>query len=192
MTDMPPPGDDPARFPRPDSPAPAGPPRGPDRSPTADFSSGDPSRPATSPPQAVPAGYSPFGQQPTTPTEPRSGRLLAGGIVAVVLSVLIGLLGLVLLLVGAAVDDLVEGFGGVIRVVGLLVLVFAGFGAAGGVGAILRRNWGRICSIVFGAINLVFALLSLVGNSDGRGSTLVYLALSGAIVLLCATGPAST
>lgn len=147
-----------------------------------------PSQPVVPRPQ-TPPGYQPYSVVGPAPSEPKSGVLLAGGIVAVVLSAFTILVGLAIALLGGAINDFVTDIGDVIILIGLAVVAFGGFGLASGIGAIRRRQWGRICSIVFGSINAAFALLSLASEPDGGG--VVYLAMSVAIVLLCALGPAS-
>lgn len=137
----------------------------------------------------APPGYQPYNLAGAGPSEPKSGVLLAGGIVAVVMSAFTILVGIAMALLGGAIGSLVNDIGGLIVLLGLAVIAFGGFGLASGISAIRQRQWGRIGSIVFGSINGAFALLALVSEPDGGG--VVYLAMSVAIVLLCAMGPAS-
>lgn len=151
--------------------------------------------PAPPPPgqyPGAPAGYQPYdvgGMHAMAPPAPKSGKLLAGGIVAVVLAAFTLLIGLAVALLGDAINDFADDLGNAIVLIGLAVAAFGGFGLAAGIGAIMRRGWGRICSIVFGSVNGVFALLALVSEPDGSG--VVYLAMSVAIVVLCSLGPAT-
>lgn len=160
----------------------------PENPPRAPYAYPAPSQPVAPWPQAPP-GYQPYSVGGPVATAPKSGTLLAGGIVAVVLSAFTIFAGLAIALIGGAIGSLADDIGGLIVLFGLGVLAFGGFGLASGIGAIRRRQWGRICSIVFGSINGAFALFALISEPDGGG--IVYLAMSVAIVVLCAIGSAS-
>lgn len=142
---------------------------------------------------ATPPGYPPQGYQPypsgTAFAQPvkKSGTLLAGGIVAVVLALFIGLAGFAIVLLGDFFGNWDSDIGGVVILLGLAVLAFAAFGLAAGIGAILRRGWGKVCTIVFGAVNGVISLASF-GSDDGAGGSITYLVISLAIVVLGAIG----
>lgn len=149
-----------------------------------------PQIPAALPTYGAPDGYQPYGAgAPFDAAPPKSGMLLAGGIVAVILAVFTILVGLAIALLGSAFSGLDGNIGASIALLGLGVAAFGAFGLVSGIGAIMRRQWGRICSIVFGGVNSAFALLALVSEPDGGG--VVYLAISATIVGLCVGGPAS-
>ncbi|WP_041298465.1 hypothetical protein [Ilumatobacter coccineus] len=149
------------------------------------------SPPSMPQPPTAPVGYQPYpvGGAHTMAQPAKSGKLLAGGIVAVVLAAFTILVGLVIALLGDAINDIASDFGNAVVLIGMVVAALGGFGLAAGIGAIMRRSWGRICSIVYGSINGVLAVLGLASEPDG--SSVVYLAMSVAIVVLCALGPAT-
>ena len=121
--------------------------------------------------------------------------MLTGGIASVLLGIVTTILGIVFVVLGGTIDDVLSGLGNAIRAVGLVVAGFGAFGVVGGIGAIMRRQWGRVCAIVYGGINLALAILGLIGSLTGgdgvSGGTVFYVVLSAAIVGFCATGPAS-
>lgn len=118
------------------------------------------------------------------------GLLLAGGIVAVILSVLVGLVGIAVLLISSVLDSFGGSFSGTVGVFGLVILAFGGFGMVSGIGAIMRRMWGKICAIVFGGVNLAVAVPALLTDRENQASSFVYVALAGSIVVLCSIGSA--
>ncbi len=152
------------------------------------MSGGPPAYPA---PDAAgaPAGYQPYAVEAMQHhVASKSGMLLAGGILSVMLAVFVGFVGLAIALLGSVVGG-IGGVGASIALFGLAIAAFAAFGFVGGIGAIMRRQWGRICTIVFGGIHALFALATIVAERDGGG--LIYLAFSATTVGLCVAGPAS-
>ena len=192
----------------PPPPSPGGPPLGPPSlaapSDASTALTGSPPGVDRAPSTAVPRWSSPA--DPSGPEAPRSALLLTGGILSVALASLTTLVALVLLALGNALDGAVTGLGAdvdgslagmgaAVRIVAALVGGLGLLGIVAGIGAILRRRWGRIGAIVYGSINLALALLAVVASaSDGAGvggGSLFLLAVSAAIVGFCVRGPAS-
>lgn len=117
-------------------------------------------------PNEMPPSYVAYDSQPSTEPEPRTGLLLAAGIIAIVEAVPLLLIGVlaVLLGVGSGDDNI---FGDLVAVVGAML---AGLGAAwlvAGIGGVLRRQWGRVLLIVGNSLALLGSLRAMLDRANG-------------------------
>ena len=126
-------------------------------------------------PNGMPPSYVAYGTPPAAP-EPRTGLLLAAGIIAIVEAVPLLLIGALALLLGiGSGDDNV--FGDLVAVAGAML---AGLGAAwlvAGIGGVLRRQWGRVLLIVGNSLALLSSLRGLFDRANGVVITLPLAAV---------------
>jgi hypothetical protein len=68
--------------------------------------------------------------------------------------------------------------------IAVVILIIAAVMIVAGIGVVNRRQWGRILTLVLGAISGIFALLSLLGITANPLQALIGLALYGGYTAL--------
>jgi hypothetical protein len=109
-----------------------------------------------------------------------------GAVVLLVLGVLIGILGVAVLALGAAGEEMLEqidptmiGVGGaiaaVLMVVAVIMLLLAVLHIVSAIGVFMHKGWARWAGITTAIIGLVFGLLMLLGQVDTGASAGDYV-----------------
>ena len=130
-------------------------------------------------PAMSPPGYVPYGQVPATGKPPRSGFLVAAGVLALVIGGFFALFA-----VGAAIgaatapdDDWID-LRGAFFVVAAVLGAIAALYITAGVGGCRRRGWGKVMLIICFSLVALPGLGALSGR-DAAGGALFFLVLGG-------------
>jgi hypothetical protein len=127
--------------------------------------------------------------QTSTGVATKDGRLTAAGVMMIIQSALVLIVGLWLLSVttsdvGGALNDL---SGGTITFLAILALLVGGGLLTVGIATVRQRNWGRVTTIVLEAIAAVGVLANIV-NGKFNGGTVVSIVWVGSMLYLAIKG----
>lgn len=158
-------------------------------------------------PQQQPWAYPPASVQPSywaAPREPASSPLATtAAVILLVVSILAGLVGLVILFVGAAAGSILpffsefagqaEAISTAIVVAGTLTLFVSVLGVTSGIGVFAHKSWARWMGVAVGAIGVVLGFLLLIGtfatsavDTGGLVLSIIWLAVNGFVVVALA------
>jgi hypothetical protein len=134
---------------------------------------------------------------------PRAGTTTAAGVLTIVVTVLWALFGIVMLVVGAVVDqaelvdeldvegDLRDAIAGIIIGAGLVVLAISAWTMVLGIKVLQRRSWARWGAVVTFSLFAVLFLFGVVGtlssddtNGDGGGQPVPTIAIAAVNLLI--------
>jgi len=110
--------------------------------------------------------------------------MVLGGLVSLV-GLLFTVLGLLVGSVGEVPAELqdqlgnlsISSLGGLVVVLGLMLAGYGAAGLAGGIGALLRRGWGRGTGMIVGGIGAIFSMSGVFPTRGAEISAVISLAL---------------
>lgn len=105
-------------------------------------------------------------QSPPSRPEPRTGLLLAAGIIAIVEAAPLLVIGLIAFVGGSRERG--NGWGDLIATLGAVFAVIGAAWLVAGIGGVLRRQWGRVMLIIGNSLVLLLSLRT-IATTSGNG-----------------------